>query len=153
MLFRSADHDFEPILFEEATERVAQENNAELELQEGVTNMDEITDIPERKGESKFTRADAMEVEIKDERRVQMSISSETPVARSFGDEVLVHSPEAIDLSFLNSGRAPLLLDHDPEKQIGVIESVDLDANARKLRANVRFGKSALASEIGRAHV
>jgi HK97 family phage major capsid protein len=143
-----ADHDFEPILFEEATERVAQENNAELELQEGVTNMDEITDIPERKGESKFTRADAMEVEIKDERRVQMSISSETPVARSFGDEVLVHSPEAIDLSFLNSGRAPLLLDHDPEKQIGVIESVDLDANARKLRANVRFGKSALASEV-----
>lgn len=143
-----ADHDFEPILFEEATERVAQENNAELELQEGVTNMDEITDIPERKSESKFTRADAMEVEIKDERRVQMSISSETPVARSFGDEVLVHSPEAIDLSFLNSGRAPLLLDHDPEKQIGVIESVDLDANARKLRANVRFGKSALASEV-----
>jgi len=111
-------------------------------------NETEPQDIPERKTGTKFTRSDAMEVEIKDERRVQMSISSETPVARSFGDEILVHSTEAIDLSFLNSGRAPLLLDHDPEKQIGVIESVSLDAEARKLRANVRFGKSALASEV-----
>lgn len=142
-------HDFEPILFEEATERVAEINDGNLQLtQSEEIVMDEPIDIPERKGESKFTRADAMEVELKDERRVQMSISSETPVSRSFGDEILVHSPEAIDLSFLNSGRAPLLLDHDPEKQIGVIESVNLDAEARKLRANVRFGKSALASEV-----
>jgi HK97 family phage major capsid protein len=61
--------------------------------------------------------------------------------------EVLEHSSEAIDLSFLASGRAPLLLDHDPEKQIGVIESVDLDGSARRLRATVRFGKGALARE------
>ena len=81
-----------------------------------------------------------------EERRVQIAISSEEPVARSFGNEVLDHSAESIDLSFLASGRAPLLLDHDPEKQIGVIESVDLD-ESRRLRATVRFGKGALASE------
>ena len=76
-----------------------------------------------------------------------MAVSSEEPVQRSFGMEVLEHSEEAIDLSFLNSGRAPLLLDHDPERQIGVVESVDLDGSARRLRATVRFGKGALARE------
>ena len=83
-----------------------------------------------------------------DERRVRMAVSSEAPVERSFGMEVLEHSAEAIDLSFLNSGRAPLLLDHDPEQQIGVIESVDLDGSARRLRATVRFGKGPLAREV-----
>lgn len=119
----------------------------------------EQTDAPEemavdvvgdRKAGERVTRADAMEarVESVDDRRVSMSISSEMPVGRSYGEEVLDHNPESIDLSFLNSGRAPLLLDHDPEKQIGVIESVNLDGSARKLRATVRFGKSALASEV-----
>ena len=82
-----------------------------------------------------------------DERRVSMALSSEEPVDRSFGTEVLEHSSEAIDLSFLASGRAPLLLDHDPQKQVGVIESVDLDGSARRLRATVRFGKNGLAKE------
>ena len=40
-----------------------------------------------------------------------------------------------------------MLLDHDPEKQVGVIESVSLDGSARRLRATVRFGKGALARE------
>lgn len=83
-----------------------------------------------------------------DSRRVRIAVSSETPVQRSFGMEVLDHSPDAIDLSFLNSGRAPLLLDHDPEKQIGVIESVELDGADRVLRSVVRFGKGALANEV-----
>ncbi len=99
--------------------------------------------------ESNMTRAMAMEMAPVDEdkRTVRMAISSEEPVMRSFGMEVLEHSDEAIDLSFLKSGRAPLLLDHDPEKQVGVIESVSLDGSARRLRATVRFGKGALARE------
>ena len=80
-------------------------------------------------------------------RTVKIALSSEEPVARSFGNEVLDHGKESIDLSFLASGRAPLLLDHDPEKQIGVIKSVQLDENARRLRAEVRFGKGELARE------
>jgi len=83
-----------------------------------------------------------------DERRVQIAMSSETPVARSFGMEILDHSPSSIDISFLNSGRAPLLLDHDPEKQIGIIEEVRIDGSARVMRATVRFGKGVLASEV-----
>lgn len=83
-----------------------------------------------------------------DKRTVMIAISSEEAVERYFGMEVLEHSASAIDMAFLNSGRAPLLLDHDPEKQIGVIESVELDEQSRRLRGKVRFGKSELASEI-----
>jgi len=86
-------------------------------------------------------------------RTAMIAISSEEPYERSFGIEVLEHSNEAIDLEFLSSGRAPFLLDHDPSQTIGVIESVELDSNARRLRARVRFGKSALANEIFQDYV
>ena len=81
-------------------------------------------------------------------RRIEMSISSEQPVARSFGNEILEHTEDAIDLEFLSSGRAPLLLDHDPSQQIGVIESVKLDGEARRLRATARLGRGELATSI-----
>lgn len=81
-------------------------------------------------------------------RTVRVGVSSEEPVKRDFGMEVMSHKTEHMDLKFLNSGRAPLLLDHDMEKQIGVVESVELDENAGRLRALVRFGKGELASEV-----
>lgn len=86
-------------------------------------------------------------------RTAWIAVSSEEPYARPFGIEVLEHSEQAIDLAFLSSGRAPFLLDHDPSQTIGVIESVELDSNARRLRARVRFGKSALADEIFQDYV
>ena len=117
-----------------------------------LTKIDPIrgNDEMDRKGSVEVQHR-AMEMEMspinEEERRVRISVSSEAPVARSFGNEILEHSEEAVDLSFMNSGRAPLLLDHDPEKQIGVVESVELDGSARRLRATVRFGKGALARE------
>jgi len=113
-------------------------------------DADEVQISDDRKASVEVSHR-AMKLEAKtideDTRRVRIAISSEEPVSRSFGMEVLEHSQEAINLSFLASGRAPLLLDHDPEKQIGVIESVELDSSARRLRATVRFGKGALARE------
>jgi len=93
--------------------------------------------------------AGAMEVRKVDDktRTVDIAVSSELPVERGFGKEILIHEAGAIDLAFLASGRAPLLLDHDMERQIGVIESVEL-SDDRKLRAKVRFGRSALAQEV-----
>ncbi|MEQ9812006.1 MAG: phage major capsid protein [Azospirillaceae bacterium] len=82
-----------------------------------------------------------------DNRRVSLSFSSEEPVERHFGLEVLSHDRSAVDLSWFESGGAPLLLDHDRSKQIGVIERVELTP-ARKARATVRFGRGALAQEI-----
>lgn len=81
-------------------------------------------------------------------RTVEFSASSETPVDRYFGAEVLVHEAEAIDLGFFGGGAAPLLLDHDPHRQIGVVEFSELDTADRKLRCRVRFSRSPLASEI-----
>ena len=143
----------EELLESEKSERSEMENTITVtEVSDEVTEViaEENTEVVEevRKEPQRLTRSDAMEAVVEDDRRVNMAISSETPVERSYGSEVLDHSAESIDLSFLNSGRAPLLLDHDPEKQIGVIESVSLDGSARKLRATVRFGKSALASEV-----
>ena len=93
-------------------------------------------------------RATDAEMVDEDDRRVRMSLSSEEPVERSFGMEVLRHSDDAVDLGRMNSGHAPLLLDHDMTKQIGVVERTYLDQSARRLRAVVRFGKGALAREI-----
>lgn len=73
-------------------------------------------------------------------RTVALSFSSETPVERYFGMEVLDHSPGACDLSRLLDG-GPLLADHDPCEQIGVIESAQIDPD-KVGRAVVRFSKS-----------
>ena len=81
-----------------------------------------------------------------DARTIEMAFSSETPVERHFGNEVLDHSPESVDLIRLNDG-APLLLEHDRTQQIGVIESARVDSD-RVGRAVVRFSQSALGNEI-----
>lgn len=83
-----------------------------------------------------------------DKRTVKMAVSSEEPVDRSFGSEILDHDEASIDLEFAKSGRMPLLLDHDPRQQIGVVEDVNLDSSSRMLRATVRFGKNGLAREV-----
>lgn len=82
-----------------------------------------------------------------DDRRVELSFSSEEPVLRSYGYEVLDHSPGAADLSRL-AAAAPLLADHDAASQIGVVERAWIDQAARKGRAVVRFSSSARASEF-----
>ena len=81
-------------------------------------------------------------------RRVRIGVSSEEPVERSFGMEVLGHRADEVNMEFISSGRAPLLLDHDMTKQIGVIEEFKLDEVAKRTIAIVRFGKSQLAREV-----
>ena len=85
-----------------------------------------------------------------DKRTVRIGVSSETPVERSFGMEVLGHSKDEINMEFMQSKTAPLLLDHDMKKQIGVVEEFKLDETAKRTTAVVRFGKSALADEVFR---
>jgi HK97 family phage major capsid protein len=117
-----------------------------------------LTKVEERgyKKEDRFSRDDmktrAMSASanvIDEERRtVRIAISSEEPVERSFGMEILDHSEQSIDLEFAQSGRMPLLLDHDPRQQIGVVEDVEIDSATRRLRGTVRFGRGTLANEI-----
>ena len=83
-----------------------------------------------------------------DNRTVDLAFSSEEPYDRSFGTEILSHNPQDVDFSFIASGRAPLLLNHDLEKQIGVIEEAKISDADKVGRAVVRFGKSKLADEV-----
>lgn len=80
------------------------------------------------------------------DRTVSLAFSSETPVERYFGTEILDHNPSSVRLGRLNDGGA-LLTNHDPEKQTGVVESATIDSD-RTGRAMVRFGKSDYADEI-----
>lgn len=82
-------------------------------------------------------------------RTVRVGVSSETPVRRDFGMEIMSHKSEDMDLSFLSSGRAPLLLDHDMGQQIGRVLEVTLNENEpRQLQAKVQFSSGSKASEI-----
>ena len=76
-----------------------------------------------------------------------IAISTEAPYERWFGIEILSHDAAAVDLTRLGDGRHPLLLNHDPAVQIGVVKSVRLDAD-KVLRGSVQFSRSKLGQEI-----
>ena len=161
------EHDFAAILFEEASEgrlmseveeratikveiEIDTEDHPEVDMVEEVVEEEDVVLEEERKALVEVLhRAMDMSAKSVDEKKrtVEIAVSSELAVDRSFGKEILVHESGAIDMGFVASGRAPLLLDHDPERQIGVIESVELSGD-RVLRAKVRFGRSALAQEV-----
>lgn len=93
-------------------------------------------------------RTFSIEARAKDEQGlIEMAISSEAPCERWFGIEVLRHTPDAVDLSWLNDGRHPLLVNHMVENQAGVIKSAWLGED-RKLRGKAKFSRSIFGKEI-----
>ena len=85
-------------------------------------------------------RAEAVDAEA---RTVELSFSSDLPYKRFWGTEILDHGDGA-DFSRLNNAAA-LLWMHDWNKQIGVVESAQVDGN--RGIAKVRFSKSAEGEE------
>ena len=86
-----------------------------------------------------------------DQREIRLSFSSEEPYARysmEHGDymEVLGHRDGEIELDFIGSGTAPLLLDHDHKNQIGVVKTVEVSDGRGE--ALVKVSRSAAATEI-----
>jgi len=82
-------------------------------------------------------------------RSIELAFSSEAPVERYWGIEVLGHAENEMDRGWIGGGTAPLLMDHNPREQVGVVESVTLGED-RVARAVVRFGRSARAEEVMR---
>lgn len=74
-------------------------------------------------------------------RTVELSFSSEAPVDRWFGTEILSHAAGAVDLDWVNSGNAPLLWMHDGRTQIGVVVSASHDVSGKRNAAIVRMAK------------
>ena len=112
------------------------------------TNLIEVREKPAIGQKAMRSFQVAREAINEEARTVELAFSSEAPYERWWGTEILDHSPAACDLSRLKAG-GPLLCDHDTRDQIGVIESVRIDAD-RVGRAVVRFGRSARAEEIFR---
>jgi HK97 family phage major capsid protein/HK97 family phage prohead protease len=116
-----SDHDMSAILFEVAT-------GERMQRSEPVA----------------FTRAAQI---AEDDRTLEFPFSSEYPVARYFGNEILSHRSEAVDLSRLNDG-APLLFNHDPDKLIGVVERAWVDEGLKRGYARVRMSRNPFAQEV-----
>lgn len=73
-----------------------------------------------------------------DKRQAELSLSSEEPCRRWFGDEILSHDAGAIDLSRLQE-IGVVLFNHDRDRVIGRVLDVRLDETTRKLRAVIQF--------------
>jgi HK97 family phage major capsid protein/HK97 family phage prohead protease len=82
-----------------------------------------------------------------DDRTIEFPFSSEYPVARYFGNEVLSHEDRSADLSRLNDG-APLLFNHDPNRVVGVVERAWIDGDKKRGYAKVKFSRNAFAQEV-----
>ncbi|MAY42390.1 MULTISPECIES: phage major capsid protein [unclassified Neptuniibacter] len=78
-------------------------------------------------------------------RTVEIAASSEYPVPRWFGEEILDHSPNAVRLGRMKAG-APLLEMHSRWEQIGVVEDAWLESG--RLRARVRFSRNESAEPV-----
>lgn len=81
-----------------------------------------------------------------EDRVFEFPFSSEEPVARWFGDEVLSHDKGAADLTRLNDG-APLLFNHNMDDYIGVVEKAWI-GNDKRAYARVRFSNHPRAEQI-----
>jgi HK97 family phage major capsid protein/HK97 family phage prohead protease len=93
---------------------------------------------PEGRPQKRLLATSAAPVVDLKKRTATMSFSSEEPVQRWFGSEVLSHDRGAADLSRLNNG-GPLLFNHNMDDVLGVVESASIAPDG-KGRAVVRFG-------------
>lgn len=84
-----------------------------------------------------------------DSREVLIAFSSENPVVRCINgkdyNEILLHTPDAVDLSRLKNGAA-LLFNHDLNQHIGIVEDANIDSD-KVGRALVRFSTVGMGDE------
>lgn len=78
-------------------------------------------------------------------RTVSLSFSSEYPVMRWFGYEILDHQSSSVRMNRFENG-ASVLVNHDWNDLVGVIEEARIESKQGK--AVVRFGESERAEEI-----
>ena len=109
-----------------------------------LTKIDALRAMP---GIGKYQRAELTTFDEVEDRTYEFPFSSEFPVARYFGNEILSHEANAADLSRLNDG-APLLFNHNPDRVIGVVEGARIDSKGRRGYARVRFSRNPFAQEI-----
>ena len=95
----------------------------------------------------KFERKEVTDFKNVKSRTFEFPFSSEAPVKRVFGNEVLSHEDGSADLARLNDG-APFLYNHDPNRVLGVVESAYINSSDKRGYAKIRFSRSKFASEV-----
>ena len=73
-------------------------------------------------------------------RTIELSLSSDQPYKRYFGNEVLDHSPECVNLTRMQTGAA-MLFNHDTGVHLGKFLSCQTDG--KTLRAKAQIGENA----------
>ncbi len=103
----------------------------------------ELRELPTKLGPQR--RAMSVDGYDPEARTVTMAISSEQPVERYFGTEILSHKPGAIRMNRLKGGM-PLLFNHDPHQHLGVTTGHELGKDG-VLRTVNKLGSNPLARE------
>lgn len=78
--------------------------------------------------------------------RLQFSASSEAPVERFFGTEILSHEPGAIRMERFDRGAVPLLFNHNMDDPIGMIDAASL--RDKRLMVDAHLFATERAAEI-----
>ena len=94
-----------------------------------------------------YKRSETTTFDEVEDRTYQFPFSSEFPVERYFGSEILSHEKGAADLDRLNDS-APLLFNHDPDRVIGVVERAYIDEKKRRGYTQVRFSRNDFAQQV-----
>ena len=81
----------------------------------------------------RFEREAVIEIQTREEGKesFRFSFSSEQPVERWFGPEVLSHDADAADFSRLNNGAGPYLWNHNREVVLGRVDRAWIDSDRR----------------------
>jgi HK97 family phage major capsid protein len=95
--------------------------------------------------QSQFRSLRSPKVDV-EKREITFSLSSEYPVERDFGYEILSHERGAVDASRIKQGAVPLLLNHDPNDQIGCVVSYAIRGS--KLFVTAKVSSSDEATQI-----
>ena len=109
-------------------------------------------ELRERPGPGvEVTRDMGADVEIRaideGQRIVELSFSSETPVKRWYGLEILSHDEGAVDLSRLNE-IGVTLYNHNRDQVLGKIIEASLDADGKRCSAKVQFDEDELSEWV-----
>ena len=135
-------------------------DDEEMEMEESSEEM-EISERPGKEEERPYHDEDDRMIETgqlsrvfdldrsaidEENRTVSVIFSTETPVDRNFGVEILDHNRGSVRMDRLQK-RAPVLLNHNMSDQLGVVERATIDAD-RKGRALLRFGRGRLSTEV-----
>ena len=78
--------------------------------------------------------------------RLSFAASSERPVERVFGQEVLSHDPGSIRMERMQNGAMPLLFNHDMNDPIGMIDSGSIRGG--RLMVDAHLFATARAEEV-----